>query len=115
MLVYSYDATTGEYLGSEDAHPNPLEPGNFLIPAFATDIAPPSELSGFVRVFSNGSWTQVPYVPPEPPAPPSPPPPHVLIEQSYRASLQRKADAVAAKGDAYAASKLLLKSYGVSK
>ncbi|MGA4187809.1 phage tail protein, partial [Ralstonia nicotianae] len=39
--VYHYDPTTGEYAGSSPADHSPLEPGVVLIPAHATDQAPP--------------------------------------------------------------------------
>lgn len=60
MNVYHYDAVTGEYLGSEKAQPNPLEPGKFLIPANSTGLAPPTLNSqGGVLVFSNERWSEL--------------------------------------------------------
>lgn len=41
MLTYNYHYETGEYLGSEELQPDPLEPGKWLIPANSTLIAPP--------------------------------------------------------------------------
>lgn len=60
MLVYSYNATTGEFTGSSEADESPLEPGVFLLPANSTEIAPPSDQAGFIRRFSAGAWGYVP-------------------------------------------------------
>ncbi len=40
MLAYNYNQK-GEYLGSEEVQPNPLEPGKWLFPANATLAEPP--------------------------------------------------------------------------
>jgi hypothetical protein len=58
MKVFNYHPATGEFLCEEAAHPNPLEPGNWLIPAFATTIAPPTPAAGRVCVFNSDDWTQ---------------------------------------------------------
>ena len=58
MKVYNYHPETKEYIGESDARPNPLEPGNFLIPALATTKVPPGAIPGKARVF-DGVWTQV--------------------------------------------------------
>lgn len=39
--VYSYDRYTGEYLGALAAHEHPTRPGNYVLPAFCTETAPP--------------------------------------------------------------------------
>lgn len=59
MKVHNYNADTGEYISTTEADESPLEPGVFLIPANATEIAPPVEKSGKVRVFSNGEWSHI--------------------------------------------------------
>lgn len=56
MLVYNYHPETKIYWGSEEAFPDPLEEGKFLIPAFSTTIAPPELREGEYAVFDNDSW-----------------------------------------------------------
>lgn len=56
MQVYSYDPKSGHLLGPVEAQKNPLEPGEFLIPAHATEIAPPPAKEGFSIVFSDDAW-----------------------------------------------------------
>lgn len=60
MIVYNYDSVTGEYRGSSLADENPLEPGQFLIPAFATEVAPMLPADGHRAIFSSGVWTELP-------------------------------------------------------
>ncbi|BCM11208.1 phage tail protein [Ralstonia nicotianae] len=55
--VYHYHPTTGEYAGSSPADHSPLEPGVVLIPAHATDEAPPEAGPYEVAVFCDGSWS----------------------------------------------------------
>jgi hypothetical protein len=57
MKIYNYDQVSGEFLGEEDADKNPLEDGEFLIPANATETAPPVTLSNQIAVYVNGVWT----------------------------------------------------------
>ncbi|KAG0188260.1 hypothetical protein DFQ28_005152 [Apophysomyces sp. BC1034] len=57
QTVYNYHPETGELVSCSEADPSPLEPGVFLIPALATDIAPPDTGKGQVAVFSKGKWT----------------------------------------------------------
>lgn len=68
--IHHYNPETGEYLGEGRADESPLEPGVFLIPAHATEIAPPKAQAGKVRAFEGGAWVQrlIP-VPPPPPEP----------------------------------------------
>jgi hypothetical protein len=58
MEVYSFAPTTGEYVGTLAADPDPLAEGKWLVPAFATSIAPPAAAAGFVRVFL-GAWSLI--------------------------------------------------------
>ena len=55
--IYNYSAITGEYVGSEIAEISPLDPDNILLPANATEIAPPTPLKGEVAIFLNGAWS----------------------------------------------------------
>lgn len=56
LLVYSFNPHTGEYVGEDEAHPSPLEPGKFLIPANATEISPPAKKDKFFRKFDGTNW-----------------------------------------------------------
>jgi hypothetical protein len=56
MKVYHYDEKTGELLGDGDARPDPMEPGRWLIPAFATTVAPPEAQEGKMRCFDGSAW-----------------------------------------------------------
>ena len=55
MQIYHYHPATGEYLGEGSADESPLEPGAYLVPAHATTTAPPTAMSGKVRVW-RGGW-----------------------------------------------------------
>ena len=56
MKIYHYHPFTGEYLGEADADESPLEKGVYLIPAYATDIAPQMAGKNKTPVFSEGKW-----------------------------------------------------------
>jgi hypothetical protein len=58
MLVYHYDAATGEYLDATTAQESPLETGVFLLPAYATTIAPPDATTGCARIWDGSAWGQ---------------------------------------------------------
>ncbi|MDR0996993.1 MAG: hypothetical protein LBL69_04935 [Zoogloeaceae bacterium] len=55
QTIYAYSAQTGEFTGRAKASPSPLEPGKYLVPAFATTIAPPDAGDHQVAVF-DGGW-----------------------------------------------------------
>ena len=55
MQIYHYHPATGEYLGEGTADESPLEPGVYLVPANATATAPPTAMTGKVRVW-RGEW-----------------------------------------------------------
>lgn len=59
MIVYFYDSETGEYRGSGNAQPNPLE-GGFILPAFATKKAPPTTGQNQTCCFVDNDWVLVP-------------------------------------------------------
>lgn len=56
MKIYHYCATTGRLVGTGLADADPMTPGNWLVPAYATAIAPPPSKAGFLVVFKNGKW-----------------------------------------------------------
>lgn len=49
--VYSYDVTTKEYIGETVAYESPRRPGSYLIPANATEAAPPDTVEHQAAVF----------------------------------------------------------------
>lgn len=73
MLVLHYDPATGELLGASEAQESPLEPGVYLIPAHATDQAPPEAGPDQIVRFVGGTWV-VEARPSPPPPPPEPTP-----------------------------------------
>lgn len=58
MDIYNFSPLTGEYVATSTARLDPLE-GKPMIPANATDVAPPAALAGHVRIFADGAWSQV--------------------------------------------------------
>jgi hypothetical protein len=59
MQIWNYHPTTSELLGASTADPDQLEEGNWIIPAYATTIAPPSSQPGFAETFIGSSWSTV--------------------------------------------------------
>lgn len=56
MQIYHYDETSGAYLGSSQAMADPMEPGRWLIPAWATTVEPGAEIEGMEQVFNGTGW-----------------------------------------------------------
>lgn len=56
MNVYNYDRETFEFISATPAIESPLEPGVWLMPACATDTAPPETTAHQVAVFDNNQW-----------------------------------------------------------
>lgn len=54
--VYNYDPRNGDYTGESLADPNPMEPGRYLIPDFATTQKPTRPGKGQRVVFKGGKW-----------------------------------------------------------
>jgi hypothetical protein len=88
MKIYHYHPETGVLLGEGMADESPLEPGVWLIPAYATALKPPESPLGWQVINTNGRWElQLIPKPPEPPEPPAPEPPPVLTtEQKLEAA-----------------------------
>ena len=51
MLVYNYHSEFGFYTSTSEADESPLEPGIWLIPAYATTIEPPTCREDQIVVF----------------------------------------------------------------
>ncbi|MCA1403692.1 hypothetical protein I6F26_03620 [Ensifer sp. IC3342] len=66
LTVYNYDPTTLEFTGASEADESPLEPGVFLIPAYATETAPPGDIPGHIFKWIEGAWMaeEIPKTPP---------------------------------------------------
>lgn len=60
MEIWNYHPITGELLGPSVADPNPVEEGEWLVPAHATPVAPPERQDGHAVVFAGSSWANVP-------------------------------------------------------
>jgi len=56
MKIYHYHPEYNYYVGFSNADPSPLEPGIFLIPAYATELEPPEYSESKVPVFNGTSW-----------------------------------------------------------
>ena len=59
MNAYKYDSQTGEFMYEIQCQESPREPGQFLIPANATTVAPPGEQEGKARVWDGSAWGYV--------------------------------------------------------
>ncbi|MGK7926892.1 MAG: hypothetical protein AB4290_16895 [Spirulina sp.] len=55
MIIYHYHPQTQQFLGEGQADRDPLQSGNFLIPAHATPIAPPEIPDGKRAIFKSES------------------------------------------------------------
>lgn len=62
MQVYHFDMSTKLLVGVSDAHSNPMQPGEFLIPAFATEVPPPSLALNEAAKWENDHWVIVPVI-----------------------------------------------------
>ena len=92
MQVYQTDHN-GFYVGPAVADPDPLDDGNWLIPAGCVTEAPPTLSDGRRAQFANGAWVVVdpePVVEPEPE--PELPPTKADQEWLRRSAYQQEAD-----------------------
>lgn len=59
-MVYQYHWESLKYLGSKPAAPNPMDKGNFLLPANATFVKPPGRKTTWQNYKWNGSaWVKI--------------------------------------------------------
>jgi hypothetical protein len=103
MDIWNYHPQTGELVGSAKADPSPLEPGVFLVPQYATTIAPMPAQPGLAVYWTGSAWELR-----APPAPPENPPPPTLSQikdeakRRVDAARERRLDAgVTVAGNAY--------------
>jgi hypothetical protein len=54
--IYHYHPETKEYMEPEEADYSPVNPNTPIIPAFATDIKPPTVNDKQKAVFIGGKW-----------------------------------------------------------
>lgn len=69
MQIFHFDPANQEYLGCSMADESPLEPGVFLVPAYATEIVPPACGEGHRIVFDGAAWRVEAIQRPEPEPP----------------------------------------------
>lgn len=59
MQLYGYAPLTGIYTGPVTAEPCPLGSGDWIVPAFCTDVPPPVVGPKQAAVFKDGAWSVV--------------------------------------------------------
>lgn len=105
MNIWHYHPQNRHLMGQGHADASPLEPGVFLLPAFATDIPPPNASDGFYVVFTGNGWAleEIPSPPePEPEPEPQLAPPSVptLTRRQLRLALLNRFGVTAAQVEA---------------
>jgi hypothetical protein len=60
MKIYNLDPETNEYIGSDTAQRDPLEPHKWLIPAYAVTVSPPLTSENQVAVWDGTGWQITP-------------------------------------------------------
>lgn len=91
MNIYHYHPDTNQLIAAGQADPSPLEPGGWLIPAYATNIEPPEAQQGKTIHFVDRAWVYQDTPVPPPELPPKPPTPEQL-QQSFAAAIQQRLD-----------------------
>lgn len=89
MKIFHYHPETGAFVGEGIADASPLEPGVWLIPAYATTVHPPEPKKGKQAVMVNGTWQVLPIPQPEPVQPPTPTPHETLADLTPAERLAR--------------------------
>lgn len=59
-ILYHYDTVSGEFLGSSVADADPMNAGQYLMPAFCTRAQPPEAAANEKAVWQDGAWVLVP-------------------------------------------------------
>jgi len=94
MIAYSFEPITGRLLGPVTCDASPLEPDEFLVPAFATTAEPPETVPEGAYARWNGAVWQV-FVPPPPLEPELPTPTPEEIQAALTAAVQAHLDGYA--------------------
>lgn len=97
--AYSFQPTTGVFIGVDFAQESPLEPGIFLLPAGATFVEPPQVSDRKQAIWGGESWSvqDIP-LPPEP-APTIFTKPEPEPEPLTWASVRRKRNKILSQSD----------------
>ena len=108
MNIWHYHPQTKILIGEGKADASPLDPGVFLLPAFATSEPPPTKIPGYEIIFDGAAWG-LNEIPPPPEPPPEPPPAPPLVPQdvsmwqfmmaAWKMSFITQAEALAAVKD----------------
>jgi hypothetical protein len=85
MQIYNYDPQTLLFTEISEADPNPLEPGQYIIPAYATTEKPLTAKKSYWVKFIDGQWEYEAIPPPPPPPPPPEPVPPTAEENKMNA------------------------------
>jgi len=91
MNIYNYDQATGILLNVSEADESPLEEGVYLVPANATDVAPPEfNEKEQIAVWTGKDWSihPMPVVPEPEPIEPYVPDPQQEINEKSRSYLR---------------------------
>lgn len=59
MRIYNYHPKYGYYISTSYADESPLEPGVWLMPAYATEIEPPKCKNNQIQIFNGVKWKNV--------------------------------------------------------
>ena len=59
-ILYHFSPATGEYLGSSAADADPVDAGEYLMPAFCTQTAPPAADTHETARWTGNAWELVP-------------------------------------------------------
>lgn len=59
MKIWNYNAKTGELLGANEADPDPMTPGGWLVPAYGTASPPGDPQRGRAQRYTGSGWENV--------------------------------------------------------
>jgi len=100
MKIFSYHPVTRHFVEVAEADPDPMQPGEYIVPAFSTTATPPAVVAGQAAVYlpESDRWEVQTLAAPEPEPEPEPIPFSVKAA-AWRAAVKEHADMVAAAFD----------------